>query len=430
MSARESRLHRFNVPTLIVVGRLASTASSLLSAPIVARALGPEGRGESAAAIAMFFIIPVVVALGMPLEVRRESARNPVANVLHGARVYCWITLIPSLVVAGLLFVTLFRSFPFDARMVATAGVALAPLSVSWACDTSALVSHGRYAGVLAIQIAQPVIYVPLVAALWLSDTAALWTVLSAYLAGTASAFCVGLFCTRRLLKGPRVRPRRLLRGSVKFSGAAIAEVASNRLDQALALPVLGAANAGIYSIAITIASAPIALAHALNAATFPALARSEGSVRRERQRASLRMAAALSVVVCPLTAVIGWPLIPLVFGSDFADARMPFLLALPGTAMVIVAFLASMSLAAEGKGAWMAMGQFTGLVFGLTLLFILGSIYGSSGAAIASSIAYISLLSILLFALRLTPLSISPRSADIRSAMSALLRRNSDGGS
>ncbi|RYF59113.1 MAG: lipopolysaccharide biosynthesis protein [Comamonadaceae bacterium] len=419
-------LERFNVATLIVVGRLLVTASSLVSAPIVARSLGPEGRGESAAAVAAFFIAPVVLALGIPLEVRRTSARDWSYNPLPAARRYAILSLIPAIGFAAALYFTLFAQFETTARLVAALGIVLTPLSVNWACDTSALVARKRYASVFAIQLAQPAIYVPAIVVLWLTSSATLATVLAAYIGGNVAAFVMGVICTRRILHGVHVELRELLRGGARFSGAAIAEVASNRLDQALALPIIGASGAGLYSVAVTVASAPVALAQALNASTFVTISRARDSERRSAQLASLRMAVLTAAIACPVTGLIAWPLIPAIFGAEFSAARELLLLQLPGTAALIVAVLASMALVTEQRGGLLMLGQVTGLIAGIALLATLGTLIGPPGAALASSIGYAVLLGTLLAGLRVRPKELVPRRGDLASTRKAFFSRSS----
>ena len=413
-------------PSLIVAGRLAGVGATLISAPITARALGPDGRGESAAAIAAFFIVPVILGLGVPLEVRRQHAIGLGHEALRAGRILAACSTLPALALAALLHQTLFGGFGEAAGLVAAVGVAAAPLAFSWACDLGVVLADQRFGAVFVLQIAHPLVYVCSIVILWLTGTATVATVLAANIGGTAVTFGAGLVLTRRVHTSS-ASPWPLLRRGIKFAGAGIAEVASNKLDQALALPILGASAAGIYSIGVTIASTPLALGHALSAATFREMARAEGAERTVLQGQAVRAALALGVIVAPIMVLLSWPLVPILFGEEFEPAFVVIVICAPGTVAMLVAFVASICLAADSRGLRMTTSQLIGLVVSTSLLVILGGPLDSAGAAVASSVGYTVLLICLVISLRLPLREFLPRPADgVRSIKLLLNARTS----
>lgn len=409
-------------PSLIVFGRLAGTAATLVSAPITARALGPDGRGETAAAIAVFFIVPVVLGLGVPLEVRRQHAVHRDQGVLGASRVLAIASVVPAALIAATLHQTLFASFEPAAALVAALGVAATPLAFSWACDLGVVLADQRYLAVFAMQMAHPTLYVTTIATLWIADLANVTTVLAANIAGTLLTFVVGLWLTRHTASG-RSSALDLLRRGIQFAGSGIAESASNKLDQALALPILGAYAAGIYSIGVTIASAPLALGHALSAATFPRIARAAPEGRPFLQAQAVRAALALGLLIAPVMVLLSWLLIPLIFGERFAPAFTVVAIAAPGTVAMMAAFVASTSLAADSRGWMMTASQIVGLAVSTALLIVLGLAYGSAGAAAASAAGYVVLFGCLMASLKSPLRQLAPRFDDGRRSI-RLLRK------
>jgi len=413
----------FRSPSLLIVGRLGASALALISSPIVARAIGPEGRGETAAAMALFLIVPVVVGFGLPLEVRRQAATSNGHSVVRTARLIVVAFTVLAIGIATLAYYTVFSNFDTGGRAAAAIGVALTPLSASWAIDISVLVAHRRYAGVLTMQILEASVTLSMILVFWMLGLATVATVLVASITGTVATFLAGLLLVRVPLRGDRVNARCLLRNGLRFVGGAIAEIGSFRADQVIALPLIGAYQAGLYSVAVTIGSVPLAIGHALAASYFSPIAQESPSNRKRLQSEAVRAALSVATVTIPVIAIIAWAAIPLVFGSAFSASRTVTVVSLMGSAAMLVAFVASMALAADGQGGLMTIAQVVSLVCGVAGLLILGPAFGAVGAAIASGVGYFALLFTLLAFLRIPVGRLVPRLVDFPNAFRRLKR-------
>lgn len=425
-------LLRADSPSLLVIGRLSATGLAFVTAPVVARTIGPAGRGETAAAIALFNIVPIVLAIGVPLEVRRQAAIGNADAALRSARILCLAALPLACAIAFVCYLTIFASFDVASRLAATFGVAVCPLMMSWTCDLSVLIASSQFRGVMALQLIQPGAYLIAILALALAGALTTSTVLLASVLGTFAAFVTGASLTRIPLTGGYMPMARLLRGGVRYAGSAIAETASSRLDQVLALPLIGAVQAGLYSVAVTVASIPIALGQAIGAVYFPLVARANLSDRPVLKEEAVRVASATSLMTAPLLFVAVGVGVPLLFGPEFIGAVPVAWISSVGTCALIVAFVCSMTLAAEGRGHQMTVSQVIALTIAMGLLFLLGPPFGALGAAVASSTAYIVLLVLLAFALRIRFTQALPRRGDFRLSLNRLFRskRDNSGGS
>ncbi|MDD7945819.1 oligosaccharide flippase family protein [Microbacterium sp. NE2HP2] len=418
------RLLRADTPSLLLVGRLGATSMAFITAPIVARSIGADGRGETAAAIALFNLVPILLGIGMPLEVRRLAARAQGDAAIRTARLLVLLTVPFALVAAWAATVSILSGFDTASRVTAFIGIALCPLMIMWTCDSSVLVASGRYKGVMTLQLIQPAAYLVLVIAFASTQTLTVATALISNLAGTVAACITGLSFTRVTPFGPRVRLLTLLRGAVRYAGSSIAEAAASRLDQVIALPLIGAFQAGIYSVAVTVASIPLALGQALGAATFPLVARSEGPERQAFKAEAVRMSVAVSIVTAPLLGIGTWIVIPLLFGPDFEPAVVVSWVAGAGTCALIIAYVCSMNLAAEGRGYTMTVAQACALALSIALLYALAPNYGALGAAAASTVGYFALMVTLLLATRVRIRQACPGPRDLSRAFATLFRQ------
>lgn len=421
--SRVFRLFASDAPALLLFGKLLLALLTLISAPIVARAIGPDGRGETAAAIGLFYLLPVLLAFGLPLELRRQAATGDPAPALRTARLICCCGYLVSCAIAALCFWTLFVDFESTARWVATVGVAATPFAASWFCDNGILVGQDRYRAVFSLQVAQPTLYVVLIVVFWLTGIASTATVLIANISGMMLTFVLGLSLTRIRPVGAHQPPLTLLRKSARFAGSAIAESATNRIDQVLALPLLGAYQAGLYSVAATVAAAPMAMGQALGASYFGATARTAEENRKPIANEAFRVALAAVLCVIPAVGIIAMFAIPVVFGSDFAGAIAPMWICLGATGLLVIAYVMSMVLAASGKGWRMTFAQVSGVVVGVAALLLFGPILAALGAAVASVVSATVIVVILVWSLRLQPRQSLPRPRDVRLVITRILK-------
>lgn len=410
-------------PSLLILGRTAAAALSLATAPIVARAIGPDGRGETAAAIALFVIVPVILAMGLPLEVRRQSATSDGHVILRTARRIVALSVVVAIPLAVLSWYTIFSGFEVDARIAAGVGLLLAPLSSSWALDVGLLVAHRRYRAVFAMQVAQPLVYFVLVAGGWIFGVASVASVLICNVIGSVATFVLGAALARVPWVGETTSFARSMKAGLHYFGSAIAEAASSKLDQVIALPLVGAFQAGIYSVAATVASVPLAIGQALGASYFTSVAQSKGDARKHVQAEATRGGLAAGVLVYPIGVILAVAFIPVVFGSEFSGAVPVAVIALVGSSAMIASFVVSMALAADSKGIRMTIAQTLSLLVGIGGLIILGPWLGAVGAAIASAASYVALYAVLALALRIPASQLLPRWRDFSGVVRRLAR-------
>ncbi|MFJ6374551.1 polysaccharide biosynthesis C-terminal domain-containing protein [Pseudarthrobacter oxydans] len=265
----------------------------------------------------------------------------------------------------------------------------MSPLTLSWICDIGVLVAKRDFLGIVSLQLLQPTSYLVGIIVLWVTELATTASVIWVFVGSNVVSFFFGLFRAGIAPKGAATRPKMLAKGSIRYSGGALAESASNRLDQVIALPILGAAQAGLYSVSVTVGLAPLAIAQALSSSSFTPITTARDRRRKRLISESISHVASLSIVAALLLFCFGPSLVDLLFGEAFRDAAPAIRMSAVSCFMASIAVQASSNLIAIGRPRQLAFTQMVSLAVGIAGLLVLGPALGSLGAAIASAIGY-----------------------------------------
>ncbi|KZX20168.1 lipopolysaccharide biosynthesis protein [Rathayibacter tanaceti] len=409
-----SRLLRLlDSPITMLASRLSVAALGLVSAPIIAQSLGPSGRGETAAALASMYLVPIVLALGMPLEIRRRVLAAGDLGAVRTARRLALLTAIPAALVAWLLASTLLSALDEAATIAVVVAITGTPLMVCWMIDIGVVGAQRRFGAVALLQATQPLVYVGGIVLLFLLDAITVSGVLWSNFAGSVMTALIGSLLNRT--RGAAPAPwRPVLRGSVTFYGAQASDAAYQRLDQVIMLPLIGSHQAGLYSVAVTIGTLPVFLAHAIAAPVFSDITRTAGVARVTVTGDALRSAFAVGVASALfLAAVSPWG-VPFLFGSEFAEALPAVIVAIIGSIFVVVTVSAGEVLSARNKGLRLTLAQGAGLITCLALLFGFGPANGAIAAAIANASGILMALVVMLLAIRPPARTLVPRPSDV----------------
>jgi O-antigen/teichoic acid export membrane protein len=173
------------------------------------------------------------------------------------------------------------------------------------------------------------------------------------------------------------------------------------RLDFFLIAVLLSSRDVGIYSVAVTAAETLWVLPNALGAViTYRAAASPPDEANRVTGLAT-RVAFGFMVAAALFWAAAGREAIPLIYGDEFSSAVVPLLWLLPG--VVALGVWKNVMNDLVGRGHSGPRSSTAGLALGVTLGLapLLIDAYGVSGAAMASSAAYVltCVLGVVIFA-------------------------------
>lgn len=375
----------------LVLANYGTQFISLISGPVLARAIGPTGRGAVAVVSVYNEASSRVFNCGLPQAVGffAKEGLAPPEGLLGAVRRYGVITF-PLAVLVGVLVVTgPLSSLSIEARIAAFLLVAMSPVVNTFGTSCSKLLlSRGDLAALRRLTLIPSVLNATLIL------VAASLGVLNVpvVLAGTVttslvtSAYAWRLSHTRIAKSVPIAG---LLAYGVRALPGSLSDLANNRLDQLLIMPFLGLRSLGIYAVAVGVNFVPLQFGTAMAMGTFSRVRRSDAPGRRSPAAASIRRAWIVATIAAAAVACAVPVGLPLLYGERFRDAVGPTLLLLPGTVMYAVHLVTSQCANALGKPQYSSCGQILAVALtGVGLPLVLPR-FGLAGAAVVSSFAY-----------------------------------------
>jgi O-antigen/teichoic acid export membrane protein len=259
----------------------------------------------------------------------------------------------------------------------------LLPLTMLTNVLGQVLLGQQRWRHVIALRLISPVGVLTIVPILYVTDTLTVTT-------AAATSIALGVLPVPLLLgllpATVRPRPNRSLMAEALSFGfrawpGSLADLANQRLDQLIMIPLLPPRELGLYAVATTVAAIGTTPATAVAWVIFPRIASGQLHVVGPAFRIT-GVALLLTQGVVALAAPL---LVPLVFGSSFQGAVSLILILLPAWLLTALAPLLAHALAASGHPGPASVAQILGLLCtALGLAFSLPQL-GATGAAITS---------------------------------------------
>jgi O-antigen/teichoic acid export membrane protein len=381
---------------LLFAVQVAGNSGLFVSTLLLARALGPSGRGTMAFMMVSAMILARLALLGIEdassVFAARRSRLRPA--VLTDLLLFQLIgpPLVATLAVAGLAVSGLQPDGVGTPELLA---IVLATTATAAALAGYAfLVGCGAFGRLALVTALTPWLYAIAVGLAWalvgltVIGAAVLWILAQA---GWATAV---------LVEGGRIaglgRPsvplvRELLAFGVRAWAGSLFRFLNVRVDQLLIAFLATEATLGTYAVAVNASEVILYLPSAASAALLPVVARSglvEGSAR---VLGIFRQVLLVTVAGIAVSAAVGPLLIPLVFGDSFSGSVQPFLWLLPGAIGYTALSIFSNSLLASRAPGMSSLGSVTALGAGLALDIALIPSFGASGAAAAASAAFLA---------------------------------------
>ncbi len=379
--------------------RVALIAIGLVTSVLIARSLGPEGRGLQAAIAAITSIGVQFGNLGLHSSNTYYVAKRPsllptlVGNsllvtlglgVVGSAVAWVVLTVWPSLSpVDGWFLVFALAGVPIGLTALLLQNLLLGIHQVRTYNLIELGTRIGMVAVVLGLILADRVSVVSVaITGLLVSAAAAMW----AYLA-------VGPHLTRPI----RVSLSELkqhARYGFKAYVAAFFAFTVIRADVLLCSYLLGDGATGHYSIAVSMADMVYMLPVVAGTLAFPRLAATEDHAERwAKAKSMFKWVAALLVAVAVAAALLAQPAVRLLYGESFLPAVPAFLLLLPGIVALGANTILMNYFAAEGIPPVAVWSPAVASVMNIGLNLILLPRMGIAGASLASTTAYAMML-------------------------------------
>ncbi len=364
---------------------------------VLARALGPQARGEVAAILLWTMLVASVGLIGLPEAVTYETARDRArARMVVGTATRAGIVLSLALLGVGALVLTatLGRYDP-SIRTTGYVFLAVIPLYVGASIATSALQGLRALGAFNAARSAVPITIAILLVGLAAAGTLTVRTAIYAYIATylVTLVFSVYLLRSRRLwsFDFDRSTLRRLLgyggRGYTTF----VTFTLTSLLGMLLISVFLGATSLGLYVVAVTLGSGATFAASTVGLVAFPQLAGlPPGPERSAAARRFVVIALALSTAITVPMLAFTPQLLDLLFGHAFASVANVSRVLIAASFFVAFGQLLTSVLRGLGRPLDSGIAGTVGLAVTVVLLTALLPTLGLMGAAITGLVASI----------------------------------------
>jgi O-antigen/teichoic acid export membrane protein len=370
---------------------------------IVARSLGPEGRGAYGLLVAALGTLPVVVGFGLAYTTRFWCARG----TTNARSLLKTITLVGTFLGAIVSCVVIFSWWtnapaPFMPMGLGRVGIAALALTLFLTTLTrfwmNYLAGYERYAystwGVTAGVGLQAIVLL----LAWQISEASLD--LAAVALATQAIFLFFLFPIlsrtglREALGAPLISASelaRMLRFSVWPYLSGLLGIANVHLVVFLISAFVGIYETGLYTAVVGPANLLLLFGTPLGLVLPARTARRIGDPDFPHQVAvALRLILCLTAMAAALGAVIAPTVIPWIFGDEFEGAVAPFQILLLGMVALALKSIIVKCLTGLGRPGWSTAISATNATIGIALCIVLLPIHGALGAAMAVTIGHL----------------------------------------
>jgi len=362
---------------------------------LVARGLGPAGRGTVAFITVAALVVAHVSGLGVGEATTVLSARHPPRRPVLLANALGFF-LGSGATAATLAFLGLALTG------IQPAGVGTPELAILWLGIVACAAGEAGYSFLVGVERLRQLafvtgfaswVYAGLVLVLWLGPGL---TVGRAALAWTATealraTVLISLSSRTTILALP---DRRLLAEEIGFGlrlwVGSLARFLNFRTDQILMGFIATEAALGFYAVAVNVSEALLYLPSSAATALLPLIARTEPARRGPETLRAFRSVIFVTAAAVGAAALLGPLLLPVVFGDAFDESVIPFLWLLPGTFGYAASAVFSNALVGSSSPGLSSVGPMVSLLVGFALDLALIPTYGATGAAAAASVAFL----------------------------------------
>ncbi|HET7421387.1 MAG TPA: flippase [Candidatus Dormibacteraeota bacterium] len=381
--------------TITLASRVVVFALSLAAGVILARTLGPQGRGLYALALVAPSALTLVANLGVSQALTYYLARRefPVDSLIgHAITLALLLGAATTVLLVAVMAVAgrwVLPGVPFSLVVIASLSI---PLGLFFYFSLSFVQGKEDFVGFNALYLVNALALVLLLVPLFAARGNVALAVGAWSLSWVPTAV-LGVFLLSRhgrlnLRLEPRVARALFRFGIVGYVGF-VTNYLNFRLDAFLVNIFTNAAQVGFYAVAVSLAETIWYVASAASTVLAPRVASSEPATSDITTGRVSRVVVTITMLGAVALGLVASPLIRLLFGGAFAPSVLAVWLLLPGIVTSGVARVLSGYLLGRNRLIVDFAASLAGL--GMTLVFdiVLIPRYGFAGAAVASSLAY-----------------------------------------
>jgi len=361
---------------------------------ILARGLGPEGRGVFGLINETALMASSLPGLGLEaagiflVGQKRFSLQNVVSNGL------CW-TLGLALIFAGLVVTLLFTNESLLGMSARELSIALAGASLIMICDGVGeyLMPLNRTVAYTTLKTLIPVLRFAGIAVLALGIGLSVDKAAAVWIGSLAVAAVLTIVTLSRDI---RFLPRldiSALRAQASYGARTqagwIFQALNHRLDVFVVGYFVGTAGVGYYLVGVNLAELSWWVPMALGTVLFPKASAMGARDNFDMSAAACRRTLAINFAACLGLLVVVRPLITVVYGGEFQPSVDVFTILVPSGLIYTVHKVLGTSMAAHGRPQVTLFGGLASFPATVGLNLLLVPAWGITGAAVASVLAY-----------------------------------------
>jgi O-antigen/teichoic acid export membrane protein len=379
--------------------------ANLVSGIVSARALGPSGRGVTAALVALTQLAGFLFAMGASQSLSYFIAKTP----QDGPRLFTtWLLLLlPATLVAVVAGELLLSSvFSIHNPVAITAGrwfLITIVLVVGVELNNGLLLGMHDYLLYNVLRFAQPAMMAASFVVLWQLGSLTVTSALIAPSVATAIVLVVGMARSLRRIGLGAVDLAlggRTLWYGFRGQGVLLATHVNARLDVTILPAYVVASSVGLYAVATNVSLIIYQLSGTFAAVLVPAAAR-DPARGPGRIRDSLYGSVAVAAILALGLGLLAEPLLGLVYGSSFRPAAGALRLLLPGAVLFAGSSILSAGVYAAGRPFIASVAQLLGLLVTVVGLLVFLPIGGITAAALVSTASYSTVFAAALIAFK-----------------------------
>ena len=386
--------------------QIASYALNFCAGIIIARSLGPAGKGTLSLVVLSHVLLLTVSNLGLAaassfLIARRgfplgQVGRHAVAAAVGlGLVTFGLTTIVVNFLPASVVSPS--------QRVYVLLAAGLVPLALATQFLNGALVGAGQIIWLNGLTLAQAFINAAglvlflLVLRLGLAGGLSAWTitVVSTCLLTIAVTFWRSRRLNRQRADGSTRWNRALaaegIRYGIRAYPAGVVSFLNLRSDQFLLGYLAGTASVGVYSVAVTVAELLLFFPRSLATALMPRITGADSASAKHMAASACRHTVGGALLSAVVLVPIGL-LIPVLFGEAYRPSVVPFFLLLPGLGAYALAPVLSTYFSGQ-LGRPIVTSLFAGMSLALDVILVWALVprLGVPGAALASTLAYLA---------------------------------------
>ncbi|OHB76966.1 MAG: hypothetical protein A2Z25_02675 [Planctomycetes bacterium RBG_16_55_9] len=344
---------------------------TVLQGVIIARLLGPLGRGQYAAVILWPNVFAAIGIFGTNIALARAAAKTVRYDQIIRTAIFL------ALITATLSSIACYLLLPYllpqaeqqliDLSRLFVIFIILNHLALNLIAVDQGAGNFKRFNFTRAVLYP---VYVAFLLTMWVKGIREVkWAAIGLLAANLAVVLVrLSLVLKDMNLWGPLYSPNRAIRESIRFGLVGAAMPLYLQADKAILLWLLGAENLGLYVVALSASAAIGSITNSAAMVSFTAAAQVERGEGFEKIAKTFRLSAALWLFFGGILAIAMQLLLPLVYGGEFASAVNPARLLILGSAFAGLANLLDQNMRGQGRAFVGLEGRILGLIVILTV--------------------------------------------------------------